>query len=284
MSGKRAAMHRFVLLICWICLFVTTTAGMADEKNTTSPSPVKIALIIDDLGNQKDAGERALALPGAVTYSFLPQTPFAWQLAIKAHASNKEVMLHQPMESDNGNPLGNGALTLTMSRERFIHTLQRNLASVPYVAGVNNHMGSLLTRDPTAMRWLMSELRVSGLYFIDSRTTDATVAERVAGKNLIAASRRHVFLDNTPEEVEIRRQLDKLLVKARSQGHAIGIAHPYPKTLAVLQEELPKLKLQGIELVPVSELINTGRPLWHAYSSPSPKDAKNSKQSPSQIY
>ncbi|MEW8145304.1 MAG: divergent polysaccharide deacetylase family protein, partial [Candidatus Thiodiazotropha endolucinida] len=84
--------------------------------------------------------------------------------------------------------------------------------------------------------------------------------------------------------VEIRRQLDKLLLKARSQGHAIGIAHPYPKTLAVLQEELPKLKLQGIELVPVSELINTGRPLWHAYSSPSPKDAKNSKQSPSQIY
>ncbi|MBT3053446.1 MAG: divergent polysaccharide deacetylase family protein [Candidatus Thiodiazotropha sp. (ex Codakia orbicularis)] len=257
---------------------------MADEGDTASPNPVKIALIIDDLGNQKDAGERALALPGAVTYSFLPQTPFAWQLASKAHASNKEVMLHQPMESDNGNPLGNGALTLTMSREHFIHTLQRNIASVPYVAGVNNHMGSLLTRDPTAMRWLMSELRASGLYFIDSRTTDATVAERVAGKNLIAASRRHVFLDNIQEEVEIRRQLEQLLLKARSQGHAIGIAHPYPQTLSVLQEELPKLKRQGVELVPVSELINSGRPLWHAYSSPLPKDAKSSKQSPSQIY
>ncbi|MES9895782.1 MAG: divergent polysaccharide deacetylase family protein [Candidatus Thiodiazotropha endolucinida] len=277
-------MHRLVLLICSICLLATTTAGMAVEGDTASPNPVKIALIIDDLGNQKDAGERALALPGAVTYSFLPQTPFAWQLASKAHATNKEVMLHQPMESDNGNPLGNGALTLTMSRERFIRTLQRNIASVPYVAGVNNHMGSLLTRDPTAMRWLMSELRASGLYFIDSRTTDATVAERVAGKNLIAASRRHVFLDNIQEEVEIRRQLEQLLFKARSQGHAIGIAHPYPQTLSVLQEELPKLKRQGVELVPVSELINSGRPLWHAYSSPLPKDAKSSKQSPSQIY
>jgi polysaccharide deacetylase 2 family uncharacterized protein YibQ len=171
-----------------------------------------------------------------------------------------------------------------MTRAQFIQTLQRNIASVPHVVGVNNHMGSLLTRDPTAMRWLMSELRADGLFFIDSRTTDATVAERVASENLLATSRRHVFLDNTPRESEIKRQLAQLLRKARSQGRAIGIAHPYPETLAVLREELPKLKQQGIELVSVSELINARRSLWHAYSSPSPKDAKSSKQSPSQIY
>ncbi|MES9969168.1 MAG: divergent polysaccharide deacetylase family protein [Candidatus Thiodiazotropha sp.] len=259
---------------------------MADNS-TQSAAPearVKIALIIDDLGNQQQAGVRALALPGAVTYSFLPRTPFAWQLASQAHRLNKEVMLHQPMESDNGNRLGNGALTLSMSREQFTRTLRQNLASIPYVAGVNNHMGSLLTRDPTAMRWLMNELRVGGLYFIDSRTTDATVAERVASANLIATSRRHVFLDNTPQAGEIRRQLEQLLKIARTQGHAIGIAHPYPQTLAVLHQELPKLKQLGIDLVPVSELIHSGRSQWHAYSSPSPKDAKSSKQSPSQIY
>lgn len=279
-------MNRYLILICCSWLLVTTTAGLADNSDPTmSPSSqVKIALIIDDLGYQQVAGERALALPGAVTYSFLPQTPFARKLASKAHQLNKEVMLHQPMESDNGNRLGNGALTLDMSRVQFTRILQHNLASIPYVAGVNNHMGSLLTRDPTAMRWLMSELRAGGLFFIDSRTTDATVAERVARANLIATSRRHVFLDNTPDEIEIRRQLRQLLKMARTQGHAIGIAHPYPQTLAVLHQELPKLNQQGIELVPVSELINSGRSLWHAYSSPSPKDAKNSKQSPSLIY
>jgi polysaccharide deacetylase 2 family uncharacterized protein YibQ len=182
------------------------------------------------------------------------------------------------MESDLGNSLGTGGLTLNMSRVQFIDTLHRNIASVPYVSGVNNHMGSLLTRDPTAMRWLMSELRSKGFYFIDSRTTDATVAERVASENLIPTFRRHVFLDNTPQEIVIRGQLQKLLLMARTKGKAIGIAHPYPQTLAVLREEIPKLKQQGIELVSVSNLINARRPQWHAYSFPSQKDAKSLKQ------
>ncbi|MET0069397.1 MAG: divergent polysaccharide deacetylase family protein [Candidatus Thiodiazotropha sp.] len=276
-------MHRFALLLCMICLPAVPPVAAADEGEALPPA-VKIALIIDDLGNQLMAGEQALALPGAITYAFLPQTPFAWQLASRAHELNKEVMLHQPMESDSGNRLGNGALTLDMSRERFTHTLRRNLASIPYVAGVNNHMGSLLTRDPTAMRWLMGVLRVNGLYYIDSRTTDATVAERTANRNLVAASRRHVFLDNLPQAQAIREQLRKLIELAREQGGAIGIAHPYPQTLALLRRELPKLERQGVELVPVSQLVYSGRPLWHAYSSPSPKDAKSLKPSPSRIY
>jgi polysaccharide deacetylase 2 family uncharacterized protein YibQ len=274
----------FSRLSCCLCLLLVATTGFASDNPLSPPAPVQIALIIDDLGNRKLEGEQALALPGAVTYAFLPQTPFAWELASKAHTLNKEVMLHQPMESDNGNPLGNGALTLNMTKAQFTRTLQQNLASVPHVAGVNNHMGSLLTRDPTAMRWLMRSLRSDGLFFIDSRTTDATVAERVARDNLLATSRRHVFLDNKPQAIEIRQQLEELLRKARSQGGAIGIAHPYPETLAVLREELPKLKQLGIELVPVSELIDTRRSLWHAYSSPSPKDVKSLKQSPSLIY
>ncbi|MBT2970216.1 MAG: divergent polysaccharide deacetylase family protein [Candidatus Thiodiazotropha sp. (ex Ctena orbiculata)] len=275
-------MHRYALLLCMLWLLAAPSLAAADGE--VQPPAVKIALIIDDLGNQLIAGEQALALPGALTYAFLPQTPFAWQLASRAHELNKEVMLHQPMESDNGNPLGNGALTLDMSRERFAITLRRNLASVPYVVGVNNHMGSLLTRDPTAMRWLMDVLRANGLYYIDSRTTDATVAERTANRNLVAASRRHVFLDNLPQTQAIRAQLRKLIEMARDQGGAIGIAHPYPETLALLRKELPRLERQGVELVPVSQLVYSGRPLWHAYSSPSPKDAKSSKQSPSRIY
>jgi polysaccharide deacetylase 2 family uncharacterized protein YibQ len=189
-------------------------------------------------------------------------------LAIKAHELKKEVMLHLPMESDLGNRLGKGALTLSMPRPHFIATLQRNLSSVPYVAGVNNHMGSLLTRDPTAMRWIMSELRHQGLYFIDSRTTKATVAEQVAQRHLINSGRRDVFLDNVPEKSLIRAQLKKLVALARERGTAIGIGHPYRATLAVLHEALPKLKQQGIELVPVSQLIKDRSLKWHASSSP----------------
>jgi len=255
----------------WLIFLLFAPLVLADSVQR----PIRIALIIDDLGNQALSGEQALALPGAVTYSFLPQTPFAWRQASKAHDLNKEVMLHLPMESDLGNLLGAGALTIDMSQAKMLETLQRDLASVPFVVGINNHMGSLLTRDPTAMSWLMSGLRERALFFIDSRTTDATVAEQVARANLIATGRRHVFLDNVQDESSVRARLQELVKTARRQGQAIGIAHPYPNTLAVLAEELPKLEAEGIQLVPASALTNPRSELWHASSSPLPKGVKN---------
>lgn len=273
---------RSVLLSLW--LLVAPITLLADTVVLEAQKRSKIALIIDDLGNQEAYGRAALALPGAITYAFLPQTPFATQLARDAHRLEKEVMLHQPMESDLGNPLGAGALTLDMSKEEFVRTLKENLASVPHVAGVNNHMGSLLTRDPTTMRWLMKSLHDSGLFFIDSRTTDATVAESVARDQLVDTGGRHVFLDNVQQEDAVRTQLQSLIAVAKKQGSAIGIGHPYPETMAVLAEEIPKLEAAGIELVPVSSLIQPGSELWHASSSPLHKAVKNSKPSPSPIF
>lgn len=270
----------------WLAGFIGLycTMSMAAEFPGAMSSKPKIALIIDDLGNQGPAGEVALALPGPVTYAFLPHTPFAREQADKAHAQHKEVMLHLPMESHHGERLGEGGLTLEMPKAEFLQTLKEALASVPHVAGVNNHMGSLLTRDPTAMRWLMSSIRDAGLFFIDSRTTDRTVAEKVARKNLIQSARRDVFLDNEEDKEKIRQQLHKLIELARQSGSAIGIGHPYPETVAVLAEELPLLKQQGVELVPASQLTNEGSIIWHAYSSPSPRDVKNLKPSPSPIF
>jgi polysaccharide deacetylase 2 family uncharacterized protein YibQ len=266
-----------------IALMQTSEPCLA-EADAVGDRPIRIALIIDDMGNRKHAGEQALALPGAITYSFLPQTPYARKQAIRAHELDREVMLHLPMESDLGNPLGAGALTLSMPQEEFLATLKQNLASIPFVAGVNNHMGSLLTRDPTAMRWLMGNLREADLFFIDSRTTDATLAERVARENLVASGRRHVFLDYIQDREVVRDQLATLLATARRQGSAIGIAHPYPETLAILAEVLPKLEAEGIELVPASTLTNSGSELWHASSSHLPKAVKSLKPSPSPIF
>ncbi|HKJ75984.1 MAG TPA: divergent polysaccharide deacetylase family protein, partial [Gammaproteobacteria bacterium] len=106
-------------------------------------SPPAVAIIIDDLGDRLDAGERALALPGPLTYSFLPHTPYSARLARRAHALGKEVMLHLPMEAVAGNRLGPGAVTLHMNQAQLLRTVRSDLAAVPHVRGINNHMGSL---------------------------------------------------------------------------------------------------------------------------------------------
>ncbi len=212
---------------------------------------------------------RALQLPGAVTYAFLPHTPHSHALAETAYQLGKEVMLHLPMQAmDSNRLLGPGALTLDMSRSRFRKTLREDLDAIPHVAGINNHMGSLLTRHPGHMQWLMEEIEQrAGLYFIYSRTTRHTVAAQLAREHRIPARQRDVFLDDDPNPTAILYQFKRLIDKAGRQGSAIGIGHPYDSTLTVLSVMIPQLAQAGIALVPVSELTHDSR-VTHAAQQP----------------
>lgn len=265
-------------MLCLLCGLLLSPA------RATEPTPV-IAIIIDDLGDRLPEGEQAIALPGPVACAFLPHTSYAADLARRAHQAGKEVMLHLPLQAvDNNNLLGPGALTLDESERQFRATLRRDLASIPQVQGVNNHMGSLLTRHPGAMGWLMSELAAhGGLFFVDSYTTVQSVALQLANENQIPAARRDVFLDNDTAPAAIRFQFERLLSIARRQGHAIAIGHPHPATLAVLAEELARLPEAGVTLVPVRTLIQqreADETPWPVSSSRLPTAAKNSKPSP----
>jgi polysaccharide deacetylase 2 family uncharacterized protein YibQ len=215
-----------------------------------------ISIIIDDIGNLRNRDRRAIELPGAITYAFLPHTPHARELATLAHNLDKEVMLHLPMESMNHNKLGPGGLTLKMNRRQLADQLAADLQSVPYVAGINNHMGSLLTQHPGHMTWLMQELDKRDLYFVDSYTTLDSVVQQVANEHWIPNLRRDVFLDSDRDPAKIRMHFHRLLKKADENGIAVGIGHPYPETIAVLEEELPKLGDAEIQLLPVSKLLN----------------------------
>jgi len=216
----------------------------------------QIAIIIDDLGGNQALGRRALKLPGKLTYAFLPFTASGPELAERAYQLGKEVMLHLPMESLVARPLGPMGLRMDMTREHVRKNIRAALASVPHVRGVNNHMGSLLTRHPGYMQWVMEEIKAMGdLYFIDSRTTHHTVAEFIAVENAVPVRRRDVFLDNEQDIEAIRDQFQRLINKAMRQGSAIGIGHPYESTLAVLEEILPQLADMNVRLVSASELV-----------------------------
>lgn len=239
-----------------------------------------IAIVIDDMGYNMEVGDRALALPGAVTYAFLPHTPHVKTLADRAHRQGREIMLHMPMEPRNGASQYSSMLKSDMADREFRRSLLSSIASVPYVSGVNNHMGSHLTRDEVSMNRLMDMLSLFGLFFIDSRTTDYSVAEDVAREQGVPSASRSIFLDHIESETFVRGQLNKLVSIAKRRGGAIGIGHPRDVTLAVLAEELPKLEAEGIRIVPVSRLTTQpkGRNSWQASSSPLPKVAKNSKR------
>jgi len=250
---KQCRLTRLSWMLWCAALFTCgSSLSTADDSQTS-----RISIIIDDMGSQQDAGIDALQLPGAVTYAFLPHTPHSQSQAKAAYHLGKEIMLHLPMQAISSNQLlGPGSLTLNMDRKQFGEIFRSDLASVPYVAGINNHMGSLLTRHPGHMQWLMEEIKQQhNLYFIDSRTTRYTVASQLANELQVPSRQRDVFLDNDPSPAAITHQFERLIFKAKKQGGAIGIGHPHPTTIRILRQLLPRLKQQNIELVPVSQLV-----------------------------
>lgn len=217
----------------------------------------RIAIVIDDLGYSLARGKAAARLPGAVTLAVLPHSPHGQVLAEFAHLQGKEVMLHTPMSNLGGRPLDKGGLTDAMDRSTFISVLRGNLEAIPYVRGVNNHMGSLLTQNRRAMQWLMGELQGRSLYFVDSRTSAGSVAANVAREQRIPAASRDVFLDNERDCAKIGRQFAALIRQARREGESIAIGHPYPETLRFLAAALPRLEPLEVDLVFVSALLPT---------------------------
>lgn len=216
----------------------------------------RIAIIIDDVGNRLVEGRRAVALPGPVALAFLPHTPNARVLADAAHDAGKEVMLHLPLQALEDRDPGPGALLLDTTEPAFRRIVRADLAAIPHVRGVNTHMGSLLTRHPGHMAWLMEELRaVGGLFFVDSYTAVESVALQLAREAGIPSVRRHVFLDAEISHEGVRFQFTRLVAHAREHGYAVGIGHPLAETMDVLEDVLARLDEFGVDLVPVSDLV-----------------------------
>ncbi len=232
------------------CLFALLLwAGAAQAKP-------QVMIIIDDVG-YRHSDMATLQLPTQVTLSILPDTPLGSKIASHAARQGRDVMLHLPMESEHGNKLGPRALTVGMYPHAIANTLSDALRTVPNAMGVNNHMGSLLTRERLPMQAFMQAVKKEGLFFVDSKTTPDSVAADIARKTGIPTAIRDVFLDHVHTREFLEQQMAELVDIARSRGIAIGIAHPHPLSVEFLNEALPRLQQQGISLISASEYFIT---------------------------
>jgi len=231
-----------------LCLLACLLAGAAQAAPANK---AYMSIIIDDLGQSSERDNRTLALPGPVTMAVMPDTPHATTFARQAHKAGKTVILHMPMDPATGPYAWHPEVALTELARR----LDAALAKVPYAAGINNHMGSRMTAQRQPMAWLMGELQQRHLFFVDSRTSAATVAAAEAQRIGLANVSRDVFLDDVRTTEAITAQLQEGVALARRQGSSVLIGHPYPQTLGVLEREMPRLRSQGIELITLQQMI-----------------------------
>jgi polysaccharide deacetylase 2 family uncharacterized protein YibQ len=236
----------------------------------TQAYSAQLVIIIDDIGNNYELGNAMVELEGPLTLAFLPHTPYAKKLANKAYLREKEIILHAPMENTVKAALGLGALTQALTETELKQALRKAIASIPHVQGINNHMGSALTQNKQAMKWVMETLQDEQLYFIDSLTSANSVAYTLAQQQGLPSLKRHVFLDNDTSTAALNKQWQLALRIAEKYGKAVLIAHPYTESHHFLAQKIPQLSNQKIELVHASQLFLQSA--WQAFDNHKPHD------------
>jgi len=237
-----------------------TEKEKAGAVKTVSPrlSGREVVIIVDDIGYGMKPVRDLLRIDADITFAILPLLSHSREAAEMLHKANRETLLHLPMEplSYPKDKPGNGALFTDMNESEIIFQLEKNLASVPYATGVNNHMGSKFMTDEAKLTAVFKLLKKKDLFFIDSRTTPSSKAASAAEKVHLTTASRRVFLDNERDYDKIYQILMDVTRSPAGKSPVIVIGHPYPETIRAIKDASKVFREKGIAIVPASKLAN----------------------------
>ena len=254
-----------ILLLCAVAsLVVLEIFSERSGRRWASPitetrraKPPRLALIIDDGGYHLDNLKEMLKLGMPMTFAILPNTPYTRQAASLVHENGGEVMLHLPMEpKDEGRyAIEKDMVKIEMSSPAIQKILREDLRQIPYVRGVNPHMGSKATEDPRVMEAVMDVLKDEKLYYIDSHTTPSSLGLKAARSIGVPSAQNDKFIDAVRKPEPLKEALRAAMIKAKKEGKAVAIGHLDPLTLKAIQEMIPEIEKAGIKLVFASEIV-----------------------------
>ena len=221
----------------------------------------RMAIVIDDIGYNMTIVDKLLDMDCAFTFSVLPRCPYTKDAAERAWRAGREVILHLPLEPQGYprcNP-GDGALLLTMTNEEIIDRLREDIACVPHIDGVNNHMGSRFMEDGEKLSLVFNELKKRDLFFLDCYTTRRSQGRKSARRIGLSFASRDVFIDNGQSSEDTYRIITDLISKRDRWKTLICVGHPYDTTAEALRAALPLLEEHHVKIVPLSQIVNDGK-------------------------
>jgi polysaccharide deacetylase 2 family uncharacterized protein YibQ len=232
----------------------------ADIKQQVSvPKSKKVAIVIDDLGNNMSGTDEIMAMQIPLTVAVRPFMPTTKRDAEWAHRVGHEVLVHLPMEPLKGKKqwLGPGAITSDLSDEEIRRRVRAAIDDVPYAIGVNNHMGSKITADARMMKVVLEVCKERGLFFLDSKTNYWSIVDNVAKQVGVSCVDNHIFLDDKSSKRYIMKQMKLIQSHLSHHNHCIAIGHvgrPGKNTAFVIKASIPVISKEA-DFVPISKLV-----------------------------
>jgi polysaccharide deacetylase 2 family uncharacterized protein YibQ len=256
-GGERAAPLAGIMLDLRVGYGNQVTHGITIEPNETVADPgAQIAFIVTDLDRSPLKLYRAfMKSPLLFSVALRPDKGEAARVAKEVRLEHHEVLLHLPMEP-KGYPRvdpGKDAILLDLSRIEIEDRITRCLSAIGPVQGVVSRLGSAALNDPDVMRAVLEELKRRDLPFIDAHTAGPSMVEEIGeetgARTLLSGGE---IDDGKGTAASVRARIKELTAAAVQKGTLIVMVHPSPLVLDVLESEIPKMKAQGLEMVPIS--------------------------------
>ena len=235
------------------------------KSKTSNRKKTQLAIVVDDFGAQNDKLlDDFCKLDPNISFAILPDQKFSKLVMNKAVKADHETLIHIPMEPvsyPKNNP-GSHAIYVHLSDKEIRRRMERFIKQFPLCVGANNHMGSLATTDENVMRNVLAVLKQHNLYFVDSRTSQSSVAYKMAKKMMIPTIENHLFLD-TPfiSEKTLKRKIQQLKVISKNNNKILVITHCATRErYEFLKNFLQQIEELDLELVPVSKLFESELP------------------------
>ncbi|MFA4981162.1 MAG: divergent polysaccharide deacetylase family protein [Candidatus Omnitrophota bacterium] len=229
------------------------SAATAAKKKAGGP---KVAIVMDDFGYNVSNLDDLFDIKEPITLSVLPNLRYSSEIARLANLRGQEVILHMPLEPHRKDVREEqDTIKSGMTQEEIFAVVDKEIASVPGIKGVSNHMGSKATEDVKVMSAVFKRLKKHGLYFFDSLTSENSICRQAAAAAGIRYARRDVFLDNSNDPAYIEKQLMELKRSALRNGRAIAVCHDRKNTISVLAKMMPEMRREGIIFVPLSRMM-----------------------------
>lgn len=222
---------------------------------TRSPAPAKprLAIILDDAGNENGFYDEIFKLPRPVTLAIIPHTPWAAPLLRRARQKGMDTIGHIPMQSPVTNEIF--VVTTNMTATEIYENLTAAIDSLPGIRGINNHMGSLVSTDPASLAPVMAVLKAKRMFIVDSRTTRGSLILKTAQERGIPCLAKDDFLDSEGGADRMRKHLSYLLSVARKRGYAVGIGHVQNLEAILALGDFMREHAKDVEFVGISQLI-----------------------------
>ncbi|MFE4711961.1 divergent polysaccharide deacetylase family protein [Paenibacillus sp. NPDC056722] len=236
-----------------------STVPTGNEAKGSRQTRSRVAIIIDDFGNDMKGTDEIFSLPIKLTVAVMPFLPTSQQDAKRAHERGDDVLVHLPMEPKSGRPewLGPGAVLAKMTDAEVRQKVEAALENVPYAIGINNHMGSKVTGDPRIMGIILAVCKERGLFFVDSKTNYRSVVGQVAQEIGLPRVENHIFLDDVHTASHVRKQMRLVQERALNQRYCVTIGHvgvQGKNTAAGIRSGIEDMK-NTVDFIGISDLV-----------------------------